>query len=74
MRLDLINGACSDAVHVNPVYAYAVCKLQTDFNLEGIGLAFTLGLGNKIVCNAIDYLVKDIPTVSAVAWASKALT
>ncbi len=60
MRFDLKNGAGSDAVHVNPVYAYAVCKLQTDSPLEGIGLAFTLGAGNRIVCDAIDYLVKHI--------------
>ncbi len=60
MRFDLKNGAGSDAVHVNPVYAYAVCKLQTNSTLEGIGLAFTLGAGNRIVCDAIDYLVKHI--------------
>ncbi|MBN7809950.1 mandelate racemase [Algoriphagus sp. H41] len=60
MRFDLKNGAGSDAVHVNPVYAYAVCKLQTDSPIEGIGLAFTLGAGNRIVCDAIDYLVKHI--------------
>lgn len=60
MRFDLKNGAGSDAVHVNPVYAYAVCKLETDSHLEGIGLAFTLGAGNRIVCDAIEYLVKHI--------------
>jgi L-fuconate dehydratase len=60
MRFDLKNGAGSDAVHVSPVYAYAVCKLETDSHLEGIGLAFTLGAGNRIVCDAIEYLVKHI--------------
>ncbi|WP_339869996.1 enolase C-terminal domain-like protein [uncultured Algoriphagus sp.] len=60
MRFDLKDGAGSDAVHTNPVYAYAVCKLATDTELEGVGLAFTLGSGNKIVCDAIEYLVKHI--------------
>ena len=59
-RFELQNGAGSDAVHTTPVYAYAVCKLHTDSPLEGIGLAFTLGTGNKLVCDAIDYLVKHI--------------
>lgn len=59
-RFNLKNGAGSDAVHTTPVYAYAVCKLNTDTNLEGIGLAFTLGTGNKLVCDAIEYLVKHI--------------
>ncbi|SHM98182.1 L-fuconate dehydratase [Cyclobacterium lianum] len=56
----LENGAGSDAVHSTPVYAYAVCSLQTDSQLEGVGLALTLGAGNKLVCDAIDYLVQHI--------------
>lgn len=60
MRFELKEGAGSDAVHTTPVYAYAVCKLLTDSPLEGIGLSFTLGSGNKIVCHAIDYLVRHI--------------
>lgn len=59
-RFNLKNGAGSDAVHTTPIYAYAVCKLSTDANLEGVGLAFTLGTGNKLVCDAIDYLVKYV--------------
>lgn len=59
-RFELGNGAGSDAVHTTPIYAYAVCKLKTDSNLEGIGLAFTLGTGNNIVCEAIKYLSKHI--------------
>lgn len=59
-RFNLQNGAGSDAVHTTPIYAYAVCKLNTDTSLEGVGLAFTLGAGNKLVCDAIDYLVKHI--------------
>lgn len=59
-RFNLKNGAGSDAVHTTPIYAYAVCKLNTDTSLEGVGLAFTLGAGNKLVCDAIDYLIKHI--------------
>ncbi len=59
-RFDLKDGAGSDAVHTKPVYAYAVCVLQTESSLEGIGLAFTLGTGNDLVCKAIEYLVKYV--------------
>ncbi|WP_439482725.1 enolase C-terminal domain-like protein [Cyclobacterium plantarum] len=60
VQFPLKNGAGSDAVHSTPIYAYAVCKLQTDCSLEGIGLAFTLGAGNRLVCGAIDYLVRYV--------------
>ncbi|MEQ6118201.1 enolase C-terminal domain-like protein [Reichenbachiella sp. MALMAid0571] len=60
VRFKLTDGAGSDAVHTTPIYAYAVCKLKTDSNIEGVGLAFTLGMGNNLVCQAIDYLAKHI--------------
>lgn len=60
VQFALENGAGSDAVHSTPIYAYAVCQLQTDTKLEGIGLAFTLGAGNRLVCGAIDYLVRHV--------------
>jgi L-fuconate dehydratase len=56
----LNDGAGSDAIHTTPIYAYAVCKLKTESDLEGVGLAFTLGTGNTLVCDAINYLVKHI--------------
>lgn len=59
-QFKLKNGAGSDAIHTTPIYAYAVCRLQTDQNIEGVGLAFTLGMGNNLVCQAIDYLTKHI--------------
>ncbi len=59
-RFTLANGAGSDAVHTTPIYAYAVCRLYTDTDVEGVGLAFTLGTGNHLVCEAIDYLAKHI--------------
>ncbi|MFO7826808.1 MAG: enolase C-terminal domain-like protein [Cyclobacterium sp.] len=60
VQFALENGAGSDAVHSTPIYAYAVCKLQTDTLLEGVGLTLTLGAGNKLVCSAIDYLVRHV--------------
>lgn len=59
-RFPLKEGAGSDAMHTHPTYAYAVCKLQTDQKIEGVGLAFTLGTGNEMVCQAIDYLAQKL--------------
>lgn len=59
-RFKLEEGAGSDAVHTVPQYAYAVCKLKTNSEYEGTGLTFTLGLGNDIVCKAIEYLATDL--------------
>ncbi|MBD8488740.1 mandelate racemase [Echinicola sp. CAU 1574] len=60
VRFPLKGGAGSDAVHTNPTYAYAVCRLKTDGDLEGVGLAFTLGEGNHLVKEAISYLSKHL--------------
>ncbi|MFV0541368.1 MAG: enolase C-terminal domain-like protein [Aestuariibaculum sp.] len=60
IQFKLKDGAGSDAVHTTPIYAYAVCKLVTDTNMEGVGLAFTLGQGNALVCDAISYLKKFV--------------
>lgn len=56
VRYKLKDGAGSDAVHGIPIYGYSVCRLKTNSKIEGIGLAFTLGHGNDLVCKAIDYL------------------
>ncbi len=55
-RFPLKDGAGSDATHTSPQYAYAVCKLKTGTPMEGVGLAFTLGSGNELVCQAIEFL------------------
>ncbi|MFV0565460.1 MAG: enolase C-terminal domain-like protein [Flavobacteriaceae bacterium] len=60
VRYKLKEGAGSDAIHTTPIYAYAVTRLKTNTPHEGIGLAFTLGMGNELVCNAIAYLKKHI--------------
>ncbi|MDO6431057.1 enolase C-terminal domain-like protein [Flavitalea sp. BT771] len=51
-RYPLGNGAGSDAIHRDPVYSYAVTQLHDDSGLTGVGLAFTLGEGNDMVCKA----------------------
>jgi L-fuconate dehydratase len=56
IRFDLKNGDGSDAINQNPQYAYAVCNLTTEGNLTGTGFALTLGTGNELVCQAIEYL------------------
>jgi L-fuconate dehydratase len=55
-RFPLHDGAGADAVHSNPVYAYAVTLLRTETTMTGVGLAFTLGAGNDLVCEAIRLL------------------
>jgi L-fuconate dehydratase len=55
-RFPLAGGAGSDSVHSDPVYSYAVTRLETDAALAGTGLAFTLGAGNELVCQAIEAL------------------
>lgn len=57
-RYDLGAGAGSDAVHQNPQYSYAVTLLEDDGGPTGSGLAFTLGAGNDLVCQAADFLAR----------------
>jgi L-fuconate dehydratase len=59
-RFPLKPGEGADAVHTNPTYSYAVTLLQTDRNLTGTGLAFTLGLGNDLVCKAVEVLAEPL--------------
>ena len=46
------HGHGSDAIHKDPVYSYAVTELHDDRGRTGVGLAFTLGEGNQLVCEA----------------------
>jgi L-fuconate dehydratase len=59
-RFPLHDGAGADAVHSNPVYAYAVTLLHTDSPHMGVGLAFTLGAGNDLVCDTIRLLAAPL--------------
>ena len=59
-QFPLTGGAGSDAVHTSPVYAYAVYRLKTDAGFDGVGIAFTLGAGNEIVCLAVKHLAQSL--------------
>jgi L-fuconate dehydratase len=59
-RFPLGPGAGSDAIHRDPIYSYAVTELQDDSGLTGTGLAFTLGAGNDLVCQAADFLAQSL--------------
>ncbi|HWB33445.1 MAG TPA: enolase C-terminal domain-like protein [Acidobacteriaceae bacterium] len=48
----------SDAVNKDPDYSAAYCILETDSELAGHGLTFTLGRGNELCVEAIEYLAK----------------
>ncbi len=52
LRFPIGSGHGSDAIHKDPVYSYAVTLLRDDSGLAGSGLAFTLGEGNQLVCEA----------------------
>ncbi|MEM9659558.1 MAG: mandelate racemase, partial [Planctomycetota bacterium] len=59
-RFPLQPGEGVDALHRDPVYSYAVTRLQTDDDLTATGLAFTLGGGNDLVCRAIELLAESL--------------
>lgn len=59
-RFPLKPGEGVDAIHNDCVYSYAVTELHTESGLTGIGLAFTLGGGNDLVCRAIEALAADL--------------
>jgi L-fuconate dehydratase len=59
-RFPLEKGAGSDAIHRDPIYSYAVTELQDDSGLSGIGLAFTLGEGNDMVCRAAQFYAERL--------------
>lgn len=64
------SGLGSDAVHNNPIYSFAVVLLDDDAGHTGTGLAFTLGMGNDLVCRAAKYYAarlkgRDIEEVMA---------
>jgi len=55
-RYPLPAGAGSDAVHSESEYCLAVTRLETDGAVGGTGMVLTLGEGNRIVCELIDFL------------------
>ncbi len=60
LRFDLPDGAGSDAVHIDPQYGYATTILRTNGGLEGTGIAYTLGVGTNLICDAVDLLIEPI--------------
>jgi L-fuconate dehydratase len=56
VRFNLPPGDGSDAIHANPQYSYAVTRIEATEGISGTGLAFTLGRGNNLVCEAIEML------------------
>lgn len=59
-RFELSTGAGSDAIHKDPQYAYAVTNLTNENGITGTGLAFTLGAGNDLVCNAAQFYANTL--------------
>jgi len=72
LRFPLSDGHGTDAVHSNPVYSYAVADIHLDDGTTGVGFSFTLGLGNKLVCQAIDSLAPLIVGETLTALVSQA--
>lgn len=56
LRFALSGGAGADAVHTDPVYAFATTLLRADTGQTGTGIALTLGAGNDLVGAAIEAL------------------
>lgn len=59
-RYALPDGSGSDAVHTNPVYSYAQTKLVDENGLSSSGLAFTVGAGNELVCEAAKFYAQKL--------------
>ncbi|WP_156305972.1 enolase C-terminal domain-like protein [Sphingobacterium endophyticum] len=59
-RFPLLTGAGSDAVHKDPIYSYAVTELIDDSGHIGTGLAFTIGAGNELVCQAAAFYAEQL--------------
>ena len=59
-RFPIGHGHGSDAIHRDPVYSYAVTQLHDDKGRTGIGLAFTLGEGNQLVCEAARFYAQRL--------------
>lgn len=59
-RRKLKDGAGSDAVHTDPSYGYGTTLIKTDTGLTGTGIAYTLGAGTNLVCDAISILAETL--------------
>lgn len=59
-RYPIGHGHGSDAIHRDPIYSYAVTLLHDDKGRTGVGLAFTLGEGNQLVCEAARFYAQRL--------------
>ena len=59
-RYPIGHGHGSDAIHRDPIYSYAVTQLHDDRGRTGVGLAFTLGEGNQLVCEAARFYAQRL--------------
>ena len=59
-RFPIGHGHGSDAIHKDPIYSYAVTQLHDDKGRTGVGLAFTLGEGNQLVCEAARFYAQRL--------------
>lgn len=59
-RFPIGHGHGSDAIHKDPIYSYAVTQLHDDKGRAGVGLAFTLGEGNQLVCEAAGFYARQL--------------
>ena len=59
-RFPIGHGHGSDAIHRDPIYSYAVTQLHDDHGRNGVGLAFTLGEGNQLVCEAARFYAQRL--------------
>jgi L-fuconate dehydratase len=50
----------SDAVNLSPDYSAAYCILETNHDLKGYGLTFTLGRGTELCVEALRYLSRFV--------------
>lgn len=50
----------SDAVNLDPDYSAAYCVLETDAEVRGFGLTFTLGRGTELCVAALEYLARFV--------------
>jgi L-fuconate dehydratase len=60
VRFPLEQGEGSDAVHSGAEYAFATTLLASGEKVFGTGIVLTLGLGNQLVCQAIEWLGKEL--------------
>ncbi|HWV99290.1 MAG TPA: enolase C-terminal domain-like protein [Candidatus Acidoferrum sp.] len=60
VRYPIGGGHGSDAIHCDPIYSYAVTELHDNRGRTGAGLAFTLGEGNQLVCEAARFYAQRL--------------